>query len=69
MLADRLVTGEVIRCYQDDRSTACNDLTDIETVFSNSAGWVARATTRVPSSIKEIVPCFSSPAAYASEWI
>ena len=29
MLADRLVTGEVIRCYQDDRSTACNDLTDI----------------------------------------
>ena len=39
----------------------------LETVFSNSAGCVARATTRVPSSIREMVPCLSSPAAYASE--
>lgn len=69
MLADRFVTGEVIRCYQDDRGAACNDLTDIGDRLFKQCGWVARATTRVPSSIKEIVPCFSSPAAYASEWI
>ena len=30
---------------------------------------VASAKTTVPSSIKAIVPCFSSPAAYASEWM
>ena len=29
MLADRFITGEVIRCYQNDRGAACNDLTDI----------------------------------------
>lgn len=32
-------------------------------VFWNRSGWVAKATTSVPSSIREIVPCFSSPAA------
>ena len=39
------------------------------TVFSYSAGWVRQPITSVPSSIREIVPCFSSPAAYASEWM
>ena len=32
-------------------------------ILSNSISWVARETTKVPSSIKEIVPCFNSPAA------
>ena len=30
---------------------------------------VTIATTGVPGSIKEIEPCFNSPAAYASQWI
>ena len=31
--------------------------------LSNSSFQLARATTRVPSSMREMVPCFSSPAA------
>ena len=37
------------------------------TVFSYNCLSVAIAITGVPSSIKEIVPCFNSPAGYASE--
>lgn len=39
MLADRFVTGEVIRCYQDDRGAACNDLTDIGDRLFKQCGW------------------------------
>ena len=35
----------------------------LETVFSVKAGSQARATTSVPSSMREMVPCLSSPAA------
>ena len=31
--------------------------------LSNRSPQLARATTRVPSSMREMVPCFSSPAA------
>lgn len=39
------------------------------TVFSYSAGWVRQPITSVPSSIQENRSMFSSPAAYASEWM
>ncbi len=69
MLADRFITGEVIRCYQNDRGAACNDLTDIgDRLFKQRGLGCQSNNEKVPSSIKEIVPCFSSPAAYASEW-
>ena len=36
-------------------------------VFSYNSGCVSTPITSVPSSIREMVPCLSSPAAYASE--
>ena len=38
-------------------------------VFSYSSLCVSTPMTNVPCSIRLIVPCFSSPAAYASEWM
>ena len=38
-------------------------------VLSAICSSVTIPTTGVPSSIKEIDPCFNSPAAYASLWI
>ena len=74
--------GRRMMCWQKDSSPVKSSVVTsttlaprattsrmLDTVFSNSAGWVASATTSVPSSISEIVPCLSSPAAYASEWI
>ena len=53
------------------KTTAPRALTSFTllTIFSNKVSFVARATTSVFSSIKEIVPCFNSPAGYASEWM
>lgn len=56
-------------CHTEHLRTACFDLTDVAHGFIKSRSQQARAATKVPGSIREIVPCLSSPAAYASEWI
>ena len=47
---------------QDVRPRAFTSLT-LDMVLSNRVGMVATATTRVPRSMREMGPCFSSPAA------
>jgi hypothetical protein len=57
------------RRQRHNDSPSCLTSSKDETVFSISSSCVAMATTSTFSSIKASVPCFSSPAAYASEWI
>lgn len=63
------IFGYILFYDSEDFGTTGCDLLDISTVWLARTGSDKRAKTGVPSSIKAMVPCLSSPAAKPSHWI